>query len=127
VQNQLAGGRVPTEAPAATATVRYPFLHEGILRTFLARVGEQARAAAVYWKYGCWFCEETTRSTILVQSSRGTGGEQPWAGEVTLSAWGAGAEKLVDYVLETLLRIPVGQPPEVVRTPARPERPSPDA
>ena len=64
-------GRLQQTDPASTATVHYRFLHEGILRTFLSRVGEQARDTAVYWKYGCWFWEETTRSAILVQSSRG--------------------------------------------------------
>jgi internalin A len=95
--------------------VRYRFLHEGILRTFLSRIGEQAGDGAVFWKYGCWFCEEKTKAAIMVQSKQGTRADQPGAGEVILDGWGSGAAKLVDGVLETLLRIPVGRPPEVAR------------
>ncbi len=125
VQDQLAGW-VPETPPTAAATARFGFLHEGILRTFLSRVGEQGRDAAVYWKYGCRFWEQKTRCKLLIQSRQGLGPEQPWAGEVTLSAWGEQAADLVESVLKTLLEVAVGQPPEVTRTPER-QQPAPDA
>ena len=126
VQDQLFG-RLQEAAPAAGANVHYPFLHEGILRTFLSRIGNKAGDSAVYWKYGCWFGEEETRSTMLIQTSRGESVERPGAGEVTLSAWGSGAGELVEHVLKTLLDIPAGQAPEVKRTTARQERAIPGA
>src|SRR5262249_4276355 len=107
-----------------TATVAYPFMHEGILRTFLSRIGMRAGDAAVYWKYGCWFCEETTHSTTLIDSRRGGRGEQPRPGEGLLSGWGQGADTLLDAMLETLLGLPLGQRPEVTRRPDPKERPA---
>ncbi len=123
VQDQLFG-RIQESPPTATATVRYSFLHEGILRTFLSRIGEQARDAAVYWKYGCWFWEQTTKSGMLIKSNLDTENSQSGAGEIALAAWGDGAEKLVEHVLETLLRIPLAQPPQVTKSFDRPERPA---
>jgi internalin A len=119
-------GRIPDEAPDATATVRYRFLHEGILRGLLSRIGVEARDGAVYWRYGCWFAEETTRSRVRIRSRLGTRADQPGAGEITLNAWGTGAAKLIDAVLATLERIPVGHQPEVERTDSRRGLPTPD-
>jgi internalin A len=119
-------GRVPDEPADATAAVRYRFLHEGILRTLLSKVGKQARDGAAYWKYGCWFAEETTRSRVLIRGRLGTRADQPGAGEITLDAWGAGAGKLIDAVLATLDRIPGVQKPEVERTDGRQDLPMPD-
>jgi hypothetical protein len=39
-------------------TKRYAFLHEGILRGYLSKLGDQAKDAAIYWKYGCWFSQD---------------------------------------------------------------------
>jgi internalin A len=122
VQDQLFGRLRDTPA-AAQATASYSFLHEGILRTFLSRIGQQVGDAAVYWKYGCWFGEKTTGSVMLIRSDRADGG---WVGKITLSAWGGGADELLDRVLATLLRIPVGQPPQVTRTPDRADSARPD-
>jgi internalin A len=110
-------GRERQGEPDDQATVCYRFLHEGILRTFLSRIGEQAGDAAVYWKYGCWFCEERTRAILLVQSDL----ERR---EVTLQAWGQEAATLVERMLKTLRDIPVGHPPEVIR--ATPQVPLPE-
>jgi GTPase SAR1 family protein len=124
-QEQLSG-RIPDVPADAAATVRYRFLHEGILRTLLSRIGKRARDAAVYWKYGCWFAEETTRSRVLIRGRLSTRADQPGAGEITLDAWGPSATTLIDAVLETLHRIPLGQQPEEERTDNRPKPPIPD-
>lgn len=105
--------------PNNWATVRYRFLHEGILRTFLSCVGEHAGGGAMYWKYGCWFCEAKTEGVVLVRSKQEGDPNQPGSGEVSVEAWGNGAAELVDRVLATLLRIPVGQPPKVHRAMGR--------
>lgn len=63
--------------------IDYPFLHEGVLRGFLSRVGTRAGDNAIYWKYGCWFHETVAGSDVLVESATGDPG-----GTVTVSAWG---------------------------------------
>lgn len=119
-RSRLLFGRLRGTPPDAAARVRYPFLHEGILRTFLSKVGSQARDAGVYWKYGCWFGEETTLSTILVRSAHTPAEGAAWAGEVTLEAWGQKADELVERVLKMLLDIPLGHPPEVEQSKPQP-------
>jgi internalin A len=67
-QEQLLG-RLRDEPPTSECIARYPFLHEGILRSYLSRLGGHAKDAAVYWKYGCWFYEQATRSQVLIESA----------------------------------------------------------
>jgi internalin A len=66
-QEQLLG-RLRDDPPHAEATARYAFLHEGVLRGYLSKLGEHTKDAAIYWKYGCWFYEQTTRSQVLIES-----------------------------------------------------------
>jgi internalin A len=106
-------GRMQGGREDATVEVRYRFLHEGILRGFLSRLGQQAGDAALYWRYGCWFFEKKTASQILVRSELGT---TSGAGVITLRAVGERPQELLDTVLKELLRIPIGEPPEVSRS-----------
>ena len=77
--------RMQGTCESAEISLRYQFLHEGILRDFLSKLGTQAGNAAVYWKYGCWFHEVKTASQILVRSDLdSTSGR----GSVTLRAFG---------------------------------------
>ena len=55
---ELLLGRLRDDPPDAEATARYAFLHEGVLRGYLSKLGEHAKDAAIYWKYGCWFYEQ---------------------------------------------------------------------
>jgi internalin A len=68
VQEQLQG-RLHDDPPGAEAAAHYPFLHEGILRSYLSKLGEHAKDSAAYWKYGCWFYEQKTRSQVLIETS----------------------------------------------------------
>lgn len=63
-------GRLREDPQASEAEARYAFLHEGILRGYLSKIGKHAQDAPVYWKYGCWFYERTTKSQVLIESRR---------------------------------------------------------
>jgi internalin A len=115
VRGQLAG-RVPPGPADAGATARYPFLHEGILRTLLSRAGAVAGDKAVYWKYGCWFTDAQTASTVLVRGEWDDAAGRCGAGSVTLRAWGPRAGEALDALLEELQKAPVGLPPVVIRS-----------
>jgi hypothetical protein len=66
-QEQLLG-RLRDDPPPAEAEARSAFLHEGVLRGCLSKIGQHAKDAPVYWKYGCWFYERTTKSQVLTES-----------------------------------------------------------
>jgi hypothetical protein len=100
----------------AEAEARYTFLHEGVLQGYLSRIGTQAGDASIYWKYGCWFYEETTDSRVLIEGLWEDTEREADAGSIRLRAWGENAETLLDPLLEALKSLPVGQPPEVNRT-----------
>jgi internalin A len=68
VEEQLVG-RLRGDPPRSMRRARYDFLHEGILRSYLSKLGQYAKEAAVYWKYGCWFSEKKTSSVTLIESN----------------------------------------------------------
>jgi internalin A len=111
-------GRIPKDHPMAEAEARYPFLHEGVLRGYLSKIGQQAGHAAIYWKYCCWSYEETTDSRVLIDGLWDDAESEAGAGTIRLRAWGENAEKLIDPFLEALQSLPIGQPPEIKRTKA---------
>jgi internalin A len=114
-QKQLLG-RLRDDPPDAEATAKYAFLHEGVLRGFLSELGEHAKDAAIYWKYGCWFFEQKTRSQVLIESQWDDAASAAGAGDIRLRAWGENAESLIDLLLEALRELPVGQAPEIELT-----------
>jgi internalin A len=114
-QEQLLG-RLRGDLPDAEATARYAFLHEGILRSYISRLGRQAKDAAIYWKYGCWFYEQKTRSQVLIESQWDDAASEAGAGAICLRAWGQNSENLIDKLLDALRKLPVGQAPKIEHT-----------
>jgi internalin A len=116
---ELLFGRLRDDPPDAEATARYVFLHDGVLRGYLSKLGEHAKDAAIYWKYGCWFYEQTTNSQVLIESRWDDAESEAGAGDIRLRAWGERADHLVYKLLKTLESLPVGQPPEISLTPGK--------
>jgi internalin A len=50
-----------------SAEFEYPFLHPGLMRAIVSRVGSDAGVKADYWKGGLFFYEEETRSRALIE------------------------------------------------------------
>jgi internalin A len=114
-QEQLLG-RLRDDPPDAEASACYAFLHDGILRNYLSKLGQHAKDAAIYWKYGCWFYERTTRSQVLIESQWDDAASEVGAGDLRLRAWGENAESLIDKLLEALRKLPVGLAPKIEQT-----------
>ena len=67
-----------------------------MLRGYLSKLGEHAKDAAIYWKYGCWFYEQKTRSQVLIESRWDNAASEVGAGDIRFRAWGENAENLID-------------------------------
>jgi len=113
-QDQLLG-RLREDPPAAEDEAQYAFLHEGVLRGYLSKIGQYAHNAPVYWKYGCWFYEKSTKSQVLIDSQWKDAANETGPGTIHFRAWGQNAESLIDPLLEALRKLPVGQPSEIKR------------
>jgi len=113
-QEQLLG-RLRDDPPAAEAEAHYAFLHEGVLRSYISKIGQHAKDAPVYWKYGCWFYEKTTKSQVLIESQWADVASQSGKGTIRFRAWGDRADELIQSLLHALQSLPVGQPPEIGR------------
>jgi len=112
VQEQLLG-RLRDEPPISERNARYAFLHDGILRNYLSKLGEHAGDGAIYWKYGCWFYERTTRSQVLIESIWDDAESQAGAGTIRIRAWGQIANNLVEILLQELQNISTGEVPKI--------------
>jgi internalin A len=111
-QEQLLG-RLREDPPAAEAEARYAFLHEGILRSYLSKIGQHAKDVPVYWKYGCWFYEKTTKSQVLIEGRWDDATAETGPGMIRFQAWGERARQLIEPLLGELQRLPVGQAPQI--------------
>jgi internalin A len=92
--------------PDASATLRYAFLHEGVLREMLCALGSRAGHDAIYWRDGLCFYDTEARSILRIRS------EQPDAqgqgGWIEVEATGSDAGKLVVSIVESLKQIRIG-------------------
>jgi internalin A len=115
-QETLLAGRLLKSLAPSEAEARYPFLHEGVLRNYLSRIGTRAGDSAIYWKYGCWFYEKTTESRALIEGQWLDAKKESGEGTIRIRAWGDGARRLIQPLLHELYRLPIGQQPEVTWT-----------
>jgi internalin A len=102
--------------PTAAVTAEYAFLHDGIVRSFLAQIGKESADTAEFWKYGCCFYEKTTDCYAIVRCWPGRRGEGENVGTIHIQAWGANARSLLEPLVEALNEMPIGQPPALRRT-----------
>ena len=116
VQSQLRG-RIPDAPADVTDRLHYKFLHDGVLRGILSRIGREAQDNAEYWKFGVWMYEEQTRSRLLLKSELHPTDQHPAAGTITLEAWGEQPGELCDRVIARIQEIQVGNAPEIVLDP----------
>ena len=72
------------EAMTNEVLLNYDFLPPGLLRTLMARIGEQFGLAADYWRNGFYLFESTTRARALVERARNPTEGHPWGGSIRL-------------------------------------------
>jgi hypothetical protein len=60
----------------------------------------------VYWKYGCWFYEKTTKSQVLIESQWDDSKTETGSGKIRFQAWGERAGELIEPLLAELQKLP---------------------
>jgi internalin A len=80
--------------PAETVIFTYSFLHTGLMRGVIARIGGQAGINGLYWKGGLCAYETRTRSHVLVEQEM----SGDWAGTIRVQAQGGNARDLLEMV-----------------------------
>ena len=99
----------------ASATLRYRFLHEGVFRGLISKIGSQAGEGAHYGKQGCGFFDRKTHSTVLIEAVPRETTAHPGAGELRLRSWGPGGRTLIETILKSVPSVAV-VPPEIERS-----------
>ena len=100
------------KSPRLTVTLRYDFLHDGVFRGLLSRIGDRTKEFAEYWKFGCWFCDRETDSEVLIRAESSPD-PASGAGAITLHARGARPHELLKTLVEAAIKLPLGVPPRV--------------
>ena len=101
--------RLPSAETATTAvSVSFRFLHDGLLRTLLARIGGIGQNAPDYWKYGCFFYVQGGETCVRFDSTNTSEGPSA-AGSITFSAWGEQGTAILQKLLVEVERLTPGQ------------------
>ncbi|MFO0951649.1 MAG: COR domain-containing protein [Isosphaeraceae bacterium] len=97
------------ETARAAVKVEFRFLHDGLLRSLLARIGEVTKNTADYWRYGCYF--RNPQSDLRLRFDSTIQADGPSAeGSLSFSAWGEQSRKLLERLIEEVRRLSPGQP-----------------
>ena len=83
------------------ALFRYPLLHEGLIRSVMAEIGEIAGQDALYWRGGLLAFEAGTGSRLLIEQALGPG----WGGTLRLRTQRGRAAALLQRVVELVERV----------------------
>ncbi|HYH65902.1 MAG TPA: leucine-rich repeat domain-containing protein [Urbifossiella sp.] len=86
--DRVLAGRVPRGRPPASANARLRFLHDGVLRSVLARVGRVYGDRATYWRWGCFLYDGRTDSRAVIEAARGGPADGPGGGTIAVRVWG---------------------------------------
>ena len=90
------------DLPAEQAVFRYPLLHDGLIRTIMAEIGEKAGDRALYWKGGLCGYEKTCGSRLRIEQV--PTGPEPWQGEIRVRTQKGQAALLLDRLIEIVER-----------------------
>ncbi|MCW2284841.1 internalin A [Rhodoblastus acidophilus] len=82
-------------------TYKFPFLHDGLIRAVIAKIGREARANGTYWRDGVSAFETGTGARVLIEQNRGA----DWSGEIRISTRGGQADALLASVCKELERM----------------------
>ena len=104
------------ETATARVTLYYRYLHDGILRTWMARIGGITHSVAEHWRYGCLLWSQTKQSKLLMESDWSSASTELHAGEITFSAWGSEADNIIDRILEIEKKLPFPYRPKALRS-----------
>ncbi len=107
-------------AVEASAHLHYLFLHEGVLRATLCGLGQRAGESAVYWAYGMCFYDGETRSVVRIASQYADPTGADPSGKITIEASGPLSSALVSRLVQSIQRINIGAPPEIIWTAGEP-------
>ena len=95
VSRQLAG-RWDAAASKIERAWRFDFLHPGLVRSIVSAVGRQAGECAVYWKYGVWFYDATTRASAVIAQDM----HNDRQGRIVLQTQGDRSRDLLESVMQ---------------------------
>ena len=105
VRERLQGRLRASDLPRRTIRFIYPFLHDGIVRELLSKVGREAKDAAVYWRTGLYLYESRSEAYALVNAAPKPTKAEPGAGEIELSVYGDRSDDLAALLHDTIRKL----------------------
>ncbi len=100
-------------SPDTTVTLHYRFMHDGVLRGLLCHVGRQRGDRAIYWSEGVCDYDEERETRLRVRAERPDIASGDTAGRINIDAAGPAASRMVQEVVDWMLRSGMGETPQI--------------
>jgi internalin A len=84
-------------AKTIKASLRYPLLHDGLMRQVIATIGQDAGTNAIYWRGGTCFYDSRHRSNGMIEVRMPDAG---WEGEIHIACQRGNSELLLDALIQ---------------------------
>lgn len=85
-------------ARCESVTLSYPLLHDGLIRSIMSRLGQEAGMNGLYWKGGLCLYEHNSRSRAVIEQHM-TG---DWQGDIRIRTQGGQAAQLLASLLSVV-------------------------
>ncbi|HUW28275.1 MAG TPA: COR domain-containing protein, partial [Sulfuriferula sp.] len=92
----------------AWVELHYDFLHDGVLKTILSRIGVKAGPNGVYWRTGLCYYDREARGAALIRAEWDEGQSATRRGRIVVLVEGAQASKLARHLVESIESIRIG-------------------
>jgi internalin A len=105
-----------------SATLRYDFLHRGVLHGMISAVGRRSGWETVYWKYGLCYFDVNAATAVKIDSRHEPWNGRPGAGIIKIEAAGANSYRVVQHLVSSIVKgIQIGSEPQVTWEPSNAE------
>jgi len=98
---------------AASVKLRYEFLHEGIVRAMLCKIGRKAGDAAVYWRNGVCYYDLGAGGAVCVRADWDMEQTDTHRGEISIEVEGGQASTVAQHLVDSISSLRLREKPEV--------------
>ncbi|MDO8988419.1 MAG: leucine-rich repeat domain-containing protein [Sideroxyarcus sp.] len=98
----------------AWVELHYDFLHDGVIKSILARIGEKAGANGVYWRSGLCYYDRDAHGAVLIRAAWDEGQNVTRRGRITLMVAGSQASRLARHLAESIESLRIGKVSQIL-------------
>ena len=94
--------------PDALVELHYDFLHDGVIKNILSRIGAQAGPNGVYWNTGLCYYDRNAHGAVLIRALWDEGQSITRRGRIVVMVEGGQASRLARHLVASIESIRIG-------------------